>query len=295
VIGQPVTHSLSPAIHHYFATQQQQALSYVRLPAALDGFEATARRFFAGGGLGLNVTLPFKPQAAGWVDWLDPAATAAAAVNTITRSDSGVLKGFNTDGLGLVRDLSQNLGWSLDGANLLLLGAGGAARGALRPLLDAGVAQITVANRTKLRAQQLVAEIAREDAGVCSLGLDELSGPFDLIVNASSASLVGEGQLVQAAVVARGRCYDMFYASARSAAAGSAAAGSAAASSAAASRETTGSKKTAFCAWAEQAGAVAVSDGFGMLIEQAAEAFLLWRGCRPDTRDLIAGRAQLFS
>ena len=273
VIGQPVTHSLSPAIHHYFATQQQQQLSYVRLPAALDGFEVAAHRFFAGGGMGLNVTLPFKPQAAGWVDWLDPVATAAAAVNTIARSDSGVLKGFNTDGLGLVRDLSQNLGWPLDGANLLLLGAGGAARGVLRPLLDAGVTQITVANRTKLRAQQLVAEIAPEAAGVCSLGLDELHGPFDLIVNASSASLVGEGQLVQAEVVARGRCYDMFYLSASA----------------------SSSPQTAFCAWAEQAGAVAVSDGFGMLIEQAAEAFFLWRGCRPDTRELIAGRAQLFA
>ncbi len=275
VIGHPVTHSLSPAIHHYFATQQQQALTYVRLPAALDEFEVVAQKFFAEGGQGLNVTLPFKPQAARWVDRLDPAATAAAAVNTILRSESGVLSGFNTDGLGLVRDLSHNLGWPLADANLLLLGAGGAARGVLRPLLNAGVEQVTVANRTKLRAQQLVAELAPADAGVCALGLDELSEPFDVIINASSASLVGEGQLVQAAVVAGGRCYDMFYAGGGSS---SAAAG----------------HPTAFCAWAEHAGATAVSDGFGMLIEQAAAAFFLWRGLRPDTRELIAGRAQLL-
>lgn len=250
VIGNPVDHSLSPRIHTVFAARTGEDIEYGRLEAPTDGFPGAARTFFAGGGKGLNVTLPFKLDAWQWVDSHDDAATASGAINTVVR-DGNAKRGCNTDGIGLVRDLLDSLGWDLDGARTLVLGAGGAAQGVIEPLKQAGAVDVTIANRTLSKAETLAARF-----GVASAGLDEVGGGWDVVLNGTAAGLGGIGGLVAPEVVADSRCYDMFYAV---------------------------DAATPFCRWAADAGASAVSDGLGMLIEQAAEAFYLWRGVRPDT------------
>lgn len=251
VIGRPVEHSLSPRIHAMFAAETGQALRYGALTAPADGFAAAAGEFFFGGGRGLNVTVPFKQDAWRWVTSQDAAAAMSGAVNTIVPEEGG-FRGCNTDGVGLVTDLTDNLGWTLAGARVLLLGAGGAARGVLPALLAAGPAQITLANRTESKAL----EVAAAFDGLQTSPLADVEGGWDVVLNATSASMGGRALALPGTCVTGAACYDLFYSL---------------------------DAPTPFCAWAEQHGARTCADGLGMLVEQAAEAFHLWRGVRPDT------------
>jgi len=256
VIGNPVDHSISPRIHTWFAAQTGQRLEYGRVLAPLDGFVDVASRFFAAGGRGLNVTVPFKAEAAAWVDELDTLARRADAVNTIKAVD-GRRVGFNTDGLGLVRDLQINEGFPLRDARILVIGAGGAASGVVGPILEAKPAELLIGNRTPDRAERLVARFPQ--AGIRAVAFADLCGPFDLVINATSAGLGGQVPEVDPRVVADALYYDMIY-----------------------------GRATAFTRWAAGHGARKVVDGLGMLVEQAAEAFNIWRGVRPATSDLLA-------
>jgi len=255
VIGHPVAHSKSPWIHAQFARATGEDLVYDAIDAPPAGFVAAVEKFRAGGGKGLNVTLPFKEEAFRYCAGTSVRAAAAQAVNTLVL-DRVQPFGDNTDGVGLVRDLTANLRRSLAGAQVLLLGAGGAAQGVLRPLAEADVAAIVVANRTPARAEALAARVP----GVAACGFDALGGrAFDLVVNATSAGLSGElPRLPQGLFRPGALAYDMVY-----------------------------GRDTEFLAMARAAGA-ATSDGRGMLVEQAAESFLVWRGVRPDTRAVLA-------
>lgn len=255
VIGNPVEHSLSPRIHAAFARAEGQDIRYDKLRAPVDGFATAAQTFFASGGRGLNVTVPFKEHAWRWVDCHDAAAATSGAVNTIV-VEGNAMRGCNTDGAGLVRDLSANLGWELAGARTLIVGAGGASRGIIAPLVDAGVCELTVANRTKAKAEFLAQRF-----GIAAAGLDEVGAGWDLVVNATSAGLHGAGGILPPTAVAGARCYDLLYAA---------------------------DGQTPFCRWAADHGAREARDGLGMLVEQAAEAFLLWRGVRPHTHEVLA-------
>ena len=255
VIGNPVVHSLSPRIHAMFAAETGQAVSYGTLTAPVDGFAAAAAEFFDGGGRGLNVTVPFKQDAWRWVTQHDAAAAASGAVNTIVPQEDA-FRGCNTDGVGLVTDLTDNLGWTLAGAKVLLLGAGGAARGVLPALLDAGPSQVTLANRTESRAL----EVASAFDGLHTSPLADVGAGWDIVLNATSASMGGPALALPYTCVANAACYDLFY---------------------------NLEAATPFCAWADQHGARTSTDGLGMLIEQAAEAFHLWRGVRPSTRPVL--------
>ncbi len=267
VFGNPIGHSKSPLIHRLFAEQTGQTMSYEALLAPLDGFAEFARDFFARGGRGANVTVPFKEQAFALVDQLSERAERAGAVNTLCRHADGKLLGDNTDGAGLVRDLPVNAGWALADQRILLLGAGGAVRGVLQPLLAHKPRELVIANRTLSKAETLAQHFA--DLGpVLASEFAWLQQPFDLIINGTSASLAGELPPLPAAVIKPGhtRCYDMMYSA----------------------------EPTAFNRWASDLGAAVCMDGLGMLVEQAAEAFLLWRGVRPDSAPVLAElRAQL--
>lgn len=261
VIGHPIAHSKSPRIHAEFARQTAQDLSYERILGSLDDFAGDVRRFFAAGGRGMNVTVPFKEQAWALAERRSPRAESAGAVNTLTPLPAGVIAGDNTDGPGLVRDLAVNHGFAFAGRRVLLLGAGGAARGVLRPLLETGLAELVIANRTAVRAVELAA--AAEGLGpVRGCGLETLPGQrFDLIINATSAGLAGAvPPLPEDCLAEGGWTYDMLY----------------------------GDEPTPFCRWGLAHGAAQALDGLGMLVEQAAESFHLWRGVRPDTRPVIA-------
>jgi shikimate dehydrogenase len=276
VIGNPIVHSRSPAIHARFAQATGQDISYDRLLAPADGFAAAALRFRDDGGRGLNVTLPFKLDAFALATERSARAEAAGAVNLLA-FDGERIFGDNTDGAGLVRDIEARLGLALAGRSVLLLGAGGAARGAIRPLLDAGVERIFIANRSAGRAE----ELARQMAAGAGAGLPSPSGGgfdavaaaldagqrFDVLVNATSTGLAGDCLPLPAAVFAGAAlAYDMFYSA----------------------------RATPFMAQAAAGGCATVSDGLGMLIEQAAESFLVWRGVRPETAPVYAAlRAEL--
>jgi shikimate dehydrogenase len=268
VIGNPVAHSLSPRIHAAFALATGEAIVYERLLAPLDGFAVTVEAFFAAGGTGLNVTVPFKQEAAQWVDELEPAALAAGAVNTIVASAAGY-RGFNTDGPGLVRDLTVNCGLELRGLRILLLGAGGAARGVVRPLLEQEPERLLIVNRTASRAREVAASVDSAEAPVTGGGLEVAVGPFDLVINATSAGLAGATVAALPGGAVHGAfCYDMMYA-------------------APAGPDEPAVASTAFCRWALEQGASRTSDGLGMLVEQAALAFRLWRGVAPDTAPVL--------
>jgi shikimate dehydrogenase len=260
VFGNPIAHSKSPQIHARFAEQTGQALTYTAEHIEENDFEAAVERFLQGDGKGLNITVPFKERAWALAQWRSERAELAGAVNTLYRLDEGRIAGDNTDGVGLVRDLADNNGVTLNGARVLVLGAGGAVRGVLQPLLAAGVASILVANRTLARAQTL-AELFAEDGRVQACGFDQVPAEaFDLIINGTSASLQGELPPVPAATVsAQTACYDMMY----------------------------GAEPTPFCRWASELGAERVIDGLGMLVEQAAESFRIWRGVQPQTAPVI--------
>ncbi|ODS96501.1 MAG: hypothetical protein ABS56_13090 [Lautropia sp. SCN 69-89] len=301
VIGNPVAHSRSPSIHARFARQTGQDIEYGRLLAPLDGFVAAVERFRDAGGRGLNVTLPFKLEAFAWAARRSERARIAGAVNTL-RFDSDGAWGDNTDGAGLVRDLEDRLGLALAGRSVLILGAGGATRGVIGPLLDAGVARLTIANRTPTRAIELVddfllaaasrgpAEGASASPGAApgarsgarsgappegvpaggrlrGCGFGDAGDGHELVVNATSAGLAGERLAIADALLAGAvLAYDMFYAA----------------------------RETAFVAQALAAGCPRACDGLGMLVEQAAESFLAWRGVRPLTAPVYeALRAEL--
>lgn len=322
VIGNPIAHSKSPLIHAAFAHETGQDLEYGRILGDADDFAGEVRRFVAAGGLGLNVTVPFKEAACALADEISPAAAQAGAVNTLIVLAGGRLRGDNTDGVGLVRDLAVNHGFDFRGARVLLIGAGGAARGVLRPLLATAIASLTLANRGADKARQLVAlfraqapiadpgpplpaplpavglagdagdlaggQVAPLTAGLkgregkegakgeaalidawsssqgaplLASGFEELSGhSFDLIINATSAGLSGAVPAIPSGCLTSGGwTYDMLYAD----------------------------QPTAFCRWGQAQGADRALDGLGMLVEQAAESFWLWRGVRPSTAPVI--------
>ena len=274
VIGHPVAHSRSPEIHAAFADQFNINLIYERIDATADAFEATVQAFFADGGRGLNVTVPFKERA--WqiaAGRLSPRALDAQAVNTLWQQ-TGQTHGCNTDGVGLVRDL-QRLGMPLRQANVLVIGAGGAARGVLGPLLDAGCQRLHIVNRTRERAQQLVAhwQANHQAAGqpLSAGGLDDIETKqrWHLVINATAASLQGQPLALPPTLFgANTHVYDMMY----------------------------GSELTVFLRQAQQAGSTNLADGLGMLVEQAAESFRIWHGQLPNTAPVIAQiRAQLQS
>jgi shikimate dehydrogenase len=255
VFGHPIAHSKSPQIHAAFARQTGQDMTYEAILAPLDGFAASVAAFIAAGGRGANVTVPFKEQAFKLADRLSPRAQRAGAVNTLKFGADGIL-GDNTDGAGLVADLTRNLKRTLAGQRILLLGAGGAARGVIDPLLEQQPAALVIANRTVSRAQDLADLFGH---GVAACGFDDADGPFNVIINATAASLAGElPPLPPAIFTADTLAYDMMY-----------------------------GRDTPFLAFARSHGA-ATADGLGMLVEQAAEAFCVWRGVRPDTAPVIA-------
>jgi shikimate dehydrogenase len=254
VFGHPIAHSKSPQIHSAFARQTGQDMTYEAILAPRDGFAESVAAFIAAGGRGANVTVPFKEEAFRLASRLSSRAQRAGAVNTLV-FDDGIL-GDNTDGAGLVADLTRNLACALAGRRILLLGAGGAARGVIEPLLDQQPAALVIANRTVGRAQEL-AELF--DRGVRACGFDAVDTPFDLVINATAASLAGELPPLSPRVFTPDTlAYDMMY-----------------------------GRDTPFLAFARSHGA-ATADGLGMLVEQAAEAFALWRGVRPDTAPVIA-------
>ncbi len=266
VLGNPISHSKSPRIHALFAAQTGQDLSYEAILAPRDGFAATVKAFAAHGGRGANVTVPFKEEAFRLADSLGPRAQAAGAVNTLSFAD-GAVTGDNTDGAGLVRDLEHNLGCEPVGRRILLLGAGGAARGVLLPLLLAGPAELLIANRGEEKAARLAVEFARLPACAVAVkpdgvGFAALAGrEFDLVINATSAGLT-DAELPLPSGLFAPRCvaYEMLY-----------------------------GRETPFMRQARAAGpTVRIADGLGMLVEQAAEAFFVWRSVRPHTAPVLA-------
>ena len=260
VIGNPVKHSLSPGIHAAFAREMGEDIEYARLLGDMEDFNGDVRDFFARGGRGLNVTVPFKQRAWELVDELSEGARLAGAVNTITLLDSGKLKGDNTDGVGLVRDLRQNHGFDFNNASLLLIGAGGASRGVILPLLQQQPACLVIANRTAEKAV-LLADLFSGRGDICGCGLHEIGNQqFDLIINATAAGLQGDVPAIPDTCLAPGGwSYDMMY----------------------------GREPTAFVRWGEAHQAGKALDGIGMLVEQAAESFYIWRGVRPHTAAVI--------
>ena len=261
VFGNPVGHSRSPDIHAAFATQTGETLEYTKQHIEAGTFSACARSFFASGGKGLNITLPFKTDAFEFADTLTERARRAGAVNTLIKNNDGTVLGDNTDGVGMVRDITENLHWKIAEQQILILGAGGAVRGVLEPLLTQQPSKVVIANRTVEKAMQLANDFS--DLGnVLGSGFDELEklSPFDLVINGTSASLSGELPPLPENLMAENACaYDMMYAA----------------------------KPTVFMQWMSQHGISRITDGLGMLVEQAAESFYLWRGVRPETRTLI--------
>ncbi|WP_372722491.1 shikimate dehydrogenase [Immundisolibacter sp.] len=264
VFGHPVGHSKSPQIHAAFAAQTGQVLTYQAIDASPGDFGPAVQRFLALGGLGCNVTVPFKDEAFRLADHCDALAEQAQAVNTLRLEADGRLGGFNTDGVGLLRDLTQNLGVVLINRRVLLIGAGGAAAGIVGPLLTAGVAELVIINRTPERANALAARF-RALGPVRQAPVEFPGNGFDLIINATAAGLGGKAPaLPQAVFSASSVAYDLVY----------------------------GRAAVPFLTLARRGGATACHDGLGMLVEQAAEAFWLWRGIRPATTALITALRQ---
>jgi shikimate dehydrogenase len=259
VFGNPIAHSKSPLIHTLFAAQTGQDLKYEAILAPHEDFPGTLSRAIAEGLRGANVTVPFKEQAFRLATDLSERASRAGAINTLSVRDDRLL-GDNTDGAGLLRDLTGNLGIDLTSRRILLCGAGGAARGVIEPLLAASPSCLLVANRSPAKAVDLADSFAALGP-VAGGGYDAIGGePFDVVINATSASLAGDVPPVPASALSGAFAYDMMYAA----------------------------NDTAFIAFARTCGIAGVSDGLGMLVEQAAEAFSIWRGVRPDTAPVLA-------
>jgi shikimate dehydrogenase len=260
VMGYPVSHSRSPVIHRLFAMQTKQDIQYELLQVSPEKLETAVRQFQRTGGKGLNITVPHKSEVTKLVDQMSDAAATAGAVNTITFED-GETRGDNTDGIGLLRDLNVNLGIKLGGANILILGAGGSTRGIIGPLLDMQPGSLRIANRTLGRAQALVDHFGKlGPVTACRFNVVPVSEPYDLIINATSAGLHGDTPpYPEAAISENTFCYDLSY----------------------------GLNPTPFSIWAREHGAAKSVMGWGMLVEQAAESFYIWRGVRPDTAPVL--------
>ncbi|MDH3273659.1 MAG: shikimate dehydrogenase [Gammaproteobacteria bacterium] len=260
VMGFPVSHSRSPIIHRLFALQTGQDMQYELLQVAPEKLETAVRQFQRTGGKGLNVTVPHKSAVARLVDKTSERAATAGAVNTLSFRD-GEIHGDNTDGIGLLRDLSVNLGINLEGANILILGAGGATRGIIGPLLEMGPASLRIANRTLDKAQAIAEHFARPGpVSACRFNVVPVSEPYDLVINATSAGLQGDAPPYPAAAITdQTYCYDLSY----------------------------GLTATPFSVWARDNGAAHSVMGWGMLVEQAAESFHIWRGIRPNTAPVL--------
>jgi shikimate dehydrogenase len=261
VVGHPVAHSWSPFIHGLFGRETGQAMTYRLYDFTPEEFHERVREFFKQGGRGLNITLPHKIAAVDVADDLTARAAHAAAVNTFAVRNDGTILGDNTDGAGLVRDLCDNLGIVITRRRILIIGAGGAARGVLAPLLALSPAEIVIANRTSERAENLARAFGKLGT-IQGVGFRYISGgAFDLIVNATSASLSGDIPAVPATVIGPETvCYDMAY----------------------------GKTDTPFVRWALKLGCTRALQGWGMLVEQAAESFRVWRGVRPATAPVLA-------
>ena len=260
VMGYPVSHSRSPVIHRLFALQTNQHIQYELLQVAPDNLETAVRQFQRTGGKGLNVTMPHKSEVARLCDQLSEPASTAGAVNTLSFRE-GEIHGDNTDGIGLLRDLAINQGIILEGANILILGAGGATRGIVGPLLEMQPSSLRIANRTIDKAQALAEHFSHSGpVSACRFNMVPVTDDYDLIINATSAGVRGETPpYPEAALSERTFCYDLSY----------------------------GLKPTPFSVWAREHGAARSVMGWGMLVEQAAESFHIWRGVRPDTAPVL--------
>ena len=261
VVGHPVGHSWSPFIHGLFARDTGQAMSYRLYDFTPEEFEARVRDFFTLGGRGLNVTVPHKIAAVDIASELTTRAAHAGAVNTLAMQQDGTILGDNTDGAGLVRDLCDNLGLVIIRRRILIVGAGGATRGVLAPLLALGPTELVIANRTPERAQDLARAFVKLGP-VQGIGIRDISGgPFDLVINATSASLSGElPPMADSVVGPETVCYDMAY----------------------------GKTDSPFVQWSLKRGCARAVQGWGMLVEQAAESFRLWRGLKPGTASVLS-------
>lgn len=258
VFGNPIKHSKSPFIHTLFARQTGQQMEYGIIEAPVDGFKVAVSEFFAQGGKGCNVTAPFKLDAFEFADRLTERAQLAQAVNTLKKLDDGQIIGDNTDGEGLVQDLLQYQS-QIKGAKVLLLGAGGAARGALKPLLDQHPTEIVITNRTFEKAKAL-ADVFSPFGHIHAMPMEEIDTSFDIIINSTSAGLSGNLPDISINILtSQSISYDMSY----------------------------GSKNTRFNDWAKSHGVIHAYDGLGMLVEQAAESFMLWRGLRPSNQQVL--------
>lgn len=261
VIGNPIAHSKSPAIHQQFARQLRHRIEYLAIQVDPGGFAQAVEQFRAGGGKGVNVTVPFKLDAFRLAEHLSERAKLAGAVNTLKFEPDGKIFGDNTDGVGLVRDIELNQGVAIKGKQVLILGAGGAVRGVLGPLLKYNPARVVIANRTAAKARDLV-ETFRDQGPIEVCGLDALRGKhFDIVINGTSASLKGEvPSLPETLFTREALAYDMMY----------------------------GDRPTPFLDWSALNGAGRTADGLGMLVEQAAESYFVWRGVRPETKSVVA-------
>lgn len=258
VFGNPIKQSKSPFIHTLFAKQTSQQLTYSAIEPAIDHFEETLNNFFTGSGKGCNVTAPFKEQAFQYAQQLTERATLAGAVNTLKKTDDGMIIGDNTDGAGLVLDLKNNH-INLKDARILLLGAGGAARGVCGPLLAELPQEVVIANRTFNKAETLV-DIFKELGNIKASELSLLSGPFDLIINSTSAGLKGELPAISSTLIRpETAIYDMVYSA----------------------------QTTDFNRWAKELGSRKAIDGLGMLVGQAAESFAMWRAIKPSAKQVL--------
>ena len=258
VMGNPINHSKSPQIHSAFAEQTKQDLIYSAILVPLEKFKEEADRFFHNG-LGLNVTVPFKEDAWQYADTYSSRALRAGAVNTLIKKEDGLIHADNTDGIGMVRDITFNNGCVIKGKRVLVLGAGGAVRGILEPVLEEKPLEVVLANRTVSKAQVLASDFS--DVGnITGCGFDQIEGQFDLIINGTSASLSGDLPPIPDSVIHQHTtCYDMMY----------------------------GPEPTVFNQWAAGLNSGATLDGLGMLVEQAAESFKAWRGVRPESSPVI--------
>lgn len=259
VFGNPINHSKSPAIHRQFAEQTGQDMHYTKQLVNEGEFAQAAQDFFAQGGKGLNITVPFKLDAYQFAQKLTDRAERAGAVNTLAVTADGSILGDNTDGIGMIHDM-HNLGWELEGKRILILGAGGAVRGILQPLLEENPAQVVIANRTLSKAEELVKNF--HDLGdMKAKSFEQLAGDiFDIVINGTSASLQGDlPPLPNQLLAPNACCYDMMYSA----------------------------EPTIFLRWAQEQGATQLADGLGMLVGQAAEAFCVWRQIRPEVVPVI--------
>ena len=261
VMGNPVTHSKSPIIHALFAESTEHHIRYEALEVEPTQFEAAVTHFFDSGHHGLSITVPFKERAWSMAQAKTERAIKAGAVNTLYKNKEGVLAGDNTDGIGLIRDLTLNKKLSLTGLNVLILGAGGAVRGIMEPLLNEQPERVTIANRTESKAQRLAELFNNPHTPITASSLEASGQPYDLIINGTSMSLQNQKlTLPRQLINATTRCYDMMYSP----------------------------TETLFNQWARQAGAKECFDGLGMLVEQASEQFFIWRGVRPETKKVLA-------